>query len=126
MLKYLNSERDSSDTMKILHFSCANCNSENVIYKRDKELVFQVGNPKIIRFRADCYECQDCGETYLDEEAMKKSAKTIDRQEKSNASIEAARDLAAKSVPADYDSVKSTREEKKKRAKIGTYNEFLK
>lgn len=80
MFKYLGVEPKSGAIMEKAPFSCTNCNSENVVFAKNREIVVQVGNPKVVRFKADCYECKDCGETYLDEKEMEKSAKAIDTQ----------------------------------------------
>jgi len=85
---------------------CAICGNKSVALRRGKELRYELKNPGKVAVRADVYECERCGEDYLDEENMKKVAVEIDK----------ARELAAKSVPADYDSVKRIRDKKKQNA----------
>lgn len=47
---------------------CVKCGSEN-LKKVDKEVEFKI-NPKIVKIRQRCTECQECGEEYFNEKEM--------------------------------------------------------
>lgn len=66
--------------MEKLAFNCTECNSKDVKYVKGKEITISSKNPGVAIIKTDCYECQVCGETYLDEKASKKVAVELDKK----------------------------------------------
>lgn len=62
-----------------LEMDCAYCSSENVKLQKNGKLKYELPNPGKIEMTADFYECQDCGEKYLDEKNMEKVCGEIDK-----------------------------------------------
>ncbi|MBI4895789.1 MAG: YgiT-type zinc finger protein [Candidatus Aenigmarchaeota archaeon] len=60
---------------------CIKCGSKN-LKENEKEFTFTFPNPGTVVVKQLCEECQDCGETYLDEHQAIDLARKVDNSKK--------------------------------------------
>ena len=61
--------------------SCVKCGSDN-IKTVEKELEYNLKNPGQVMVKQECAECQECHETYFDEQQSLELARKLDEAKK--------------------------------------------